>query len=94
MLLSLSLRNFKKHESLDVDFTAGLNGIYGSNYKGKTTILYGILFALGGASQVPGTQIARRGSDGRFNVRLAFRPGDIPRQRRQQGGVLGRAACC
>ena len=56
MLLSLSLRNFKKHESLDVDFTAGLNGIYGSNYKGKTTILYGILFALGGASQVPGTQ--------------------------------------
>lgn len=72
MLLSLSLRNFKKHESLDVDFTAGLNGIYGSNYKGKTTILYGILFALGGASQVPGTQLARRGSDGRFNVRLAF----------------------
>lgn len=68
MFLSLTLKNFKKHEQLHVDFTAGLNGIFGPNYKGKSTILYGLLFALGGASQVPGNRIARRGSDGRFSV--------------------------
>lgn len=72
MLLSLSLQNFKKHEDLRVDFKRGLNGIFGPNYKGKSTLLYGILYALGGATQVPGTRLARRGSDGRFTVELHF----------------------
>lgn len=70
MLLALSLQNFKKHEDLRVDFKRGLNGIFGPNYKGKSSILYGILYALGGATQVPGTRLARRGSDGRFTVEL------------------------
>jgi DNA repair exonuclease SbcCD ATPase subunit len=73
MLLSLTLKNFKKHASLNVDFTDGLNGIYGPNYRGKSTILYGILFGLGGAPQVPGTRLARRDSDGKFSVELAFK---------------------
>lgn len=70
MLLALSLQNFKKHEDLRVEFKRGLNGIFGPNYKGKSSILYGILYALGGATQVPGTRLARRGSDGRFTVEL------------------------
>jgi len=73
MLLSLTLKNFKKHAHLHVDFTAGLNGIYGPNYRGKSTILYGVLFALGGAPQVPGTRLARRDSDGKFSVEMSFR---------------------
>lgn len=73
MLLSLTLKNFKKHAHLHVDFTAGLNGVYGPNYRGKSTILYGVLFALGGAPQVPGTRLARRDSDGKFSVEMSFR---------------------
>lgn len=53
MIHSLKLVNFRKHAELSIDFTSGLNGIFGPNYTGKTTILYGILFALGGISSVP-----------------------------------------
>lgn len=72
MFRTLTLKNFKRHEHLVVDFTAGLNGIFGANYKGKSSLLYALLYALGGASHVPGTRLARRGSDGRFSVELAF----------------------
>lgn len=72
MLTSLKLTNFKKHENLEVNFTAGTNGIYGPNYKGKTTLLYAVLFALGGSAHVPGNRLARIGSDGRFKVELGF----------------------
>lgn len=75
MLLSLELQNFKKHEHLRVDFTAGTNGIYGPNYKGKTTLLYGILFALGGSSHVPGSRLQRIGTDARMQVTLKFQLG-------------------
>lgn len=76
MLLRLILKNFKKHALLDVEFGAGTNGIYGPNYKGKSTLLMAILYALGGSSHVPGTRLARRGSDGRFSVELAWQDGD------------------
>ena len=72
MLLSLTLNNFKKHEYLHVDFTEGTNGIYGSNYKGKTTLLYAVLYALGGSMHVPGNRLERRGSKGKFSVELRF----------------------
>lgn len=54
MLKSLKLTNFKKHQSLQIDFKEGLNLIVGANYSGKSTILHGILFALFGPSAVPG----------------------------------------
>lgn len=54
MLNRLVLKNFKRHEHLDVSFTAGLNVIFGDNYKGKTTVFYAFLYAFGGPSMVPG----------------------------------------
>ena len=60
MLERLELNNFKKHEHLVLDFTAGLNGVTGPNYRGKTTVLYGILYCLGGARLVPGSRLQTR----------------------------------
>lgn len=54
MLNRLVLKNFKRHEHLDISFTAGLNVIFGDNYKGKTTVFYAFLYAFGGPSMVPG----------------------------------------
>lgn len=54
MLLSLELKNFKKHEDILIKFTAGLNLITGPNYSGKSTLLHGILFCMFGVSAVPG----------------------------------------
>lgn len=76
MLKSLSLRNFKKHSSLDVEFTAGVNGIFGPNYRGKSTILHGIMFCLGGASALPrGMSVETDGATGKFRQALQFEAG-------------------
>lgn len=61
MIHSLDLENFRKHKSLSVNFTAGMNGIFGPNYTGKTTILYGILFCLGGITAVPCRTVIKSG---------------------------------
>lgn len=73
MLIRLELENFKRHEKLDVDFTAGLNVIMGGNYKGKSSILHGINYAFFGATAVPcnADKIPRAGSTS-FSVRLRF----------------------
>lgn len=77
MLLQLKLNNFKRHENLVVDFTQGLNVIMGPNYRGKSSILHGILYAFFGASAVPcnADKIPRTGST-TFSVALTFRLGD------------------
>jgi len=72
MLKKLELNYFKKHEYLTVDFAEGLNGITGPNYKGKSTILLGILFCLGGSRMVPGSRIATRGTNAGFRQTLWF----------------------
>ena len=76
MLLQLKLNNFKRHENLVVDFTQGLNVIMGPNYRGKSSILHGILYAFFGASAVPcnADKIPRTGST-TFSVALTFRLG-------------------
>lgn len=72
MLNKMELRYFKKHESIDVDFTKGLNGIVGANYKGKSTLLLGVMFCLGGSRMVPGNRIATRGTNTGFRAALWF----------------------
>ncbi len=61
MIHSLQLENFRKHSKLDLNFTAGMNGIFGPNYTGKTTILYGVLFCLGGITAVPCKSVIKSG---------------------------------
>jgi DNA repair exonuclease SbcCD ATPase subunit len=61
MIYSLQLENFRKHSKLDLNFTAGMNGIFGPNYTGKTTILYGVLFCLGGITAVPCKSVIKSG---------------------------------
>jgi DNA repair exonuclease SbcCD ATPase subunit len=68
----MELRYFKKHESIDVNFEQGLNGIVGANYKGKSTLLLGVMFCLGGARMVPGNRIATRGTNTGFRTALWF----------------------
>lgn len=72
MLKRLELNYFKKHEHLQVDFSAGLNGIIGANYRGKSTILMGILYCLGGSRMVPGKRLVTRGTNSGFKQRLWF----------------------
>lgn len=48
MIRSIYLRNFKKHENLDVAFSEGLNAVIGGNASGKTSIYSAALFALFG----------------------------------------------
>lgn len=75
MIKSLSLTNFRKHEKLVVEFTAGLNGIFGANYTGKSTITYGIRFALGGIRAIPCSTVVRDGAT-TFRVAMGFSAGD------------------
>lgn len=72
MLHKLTLKNFKKHENLEVDFESGLNGIFGENYSGKTTILKAVMFCIGGASTYPRSVWQRNGSTGKFEASLVF----------------------
>lgn len=88
MIHNLNLRNFKKHSDLDLEFTEGLNGIFGPNYTGKTTILYGILYALGGASHIPGTNIQKVGTNTGLHAIMEFDvAGDVYRVERKKSGA-------
>lgn len=49
MLGKVILKCFRKHESLEVDFTAGLNVIRGANEGGKSSLLEGIMYCTYGA---------------------------------------------
>jgi exonuclease SbcC len=55
MIKSVTLKNFKRHKSLTLDFTGGFNVIMGQNSAGKSTVLNAIAFALYGSSAIPGT---------------------------------------
>ena len=53
MLISLKLKNFKKHEDLTINFTEGLNVIRGLNENGKSTVVQAVAYALYGARALP-----------------------------------------
>ncbi len=71
MIHSVTLKNFKQHRNLSLDFSAGLNAITGENGFGKTTILKAILYALFGATAAGKKEhLTTRGSDGEMSVDL------------------------
>lgn len=90
MIKELHLNNFKKHSHNSFYFTNGLNGIFGPNYTGKTSILYAILYALGGASHVPGTNIQKKGSASGLSVKMVFEisPHTYTVERKKTGAYL------
>lgn len=53
MLIKLELSNFKKHESLAVDFTAGLNVFRAANEAGKSSVYDAIGYAFWGSRALP-----------------------------------------
>lgn len=48
MIESLKLTNFRKHRNTEVSFSQGLHVVRGPNEGGKSTLIEGILYALGG----------------------------------------------
>ena len=77
-LRELTLKNFKKHRNLTVQFDDTLTVIRGANWAGKSTVLKAILFALFGASAVPGKRdgLTTRGESG-MEVRLTLGTGEV-----------------
>ena len=52
MLRTLTLKNFRKHEDAEFNFTDGLTVIRGGNEQGKTTMGESVMYALFGASML------------------------------------------
>lgn len=72
-LHSLTLKNFKKHRELHLDFTDGLNVVRGPNYAGKSTLTQAIFCALKGVSAVPGgRKVAVTWGESDFEVTLVL----------------------
>lgn len=71
MLISLHLKNFRRHEALNLQFNSGLNGLFGKNYAGKSAVLLAIAVAIGGPGWARGFRLARRGTDN-FEIQLVM----------------------
>jgi DNA repair exonuclease SbcCD ATPase subunit len=54
MLRKLSLVNFKQHRNLEISFSEGLTLVTGANARGKTSLIKGVAFALGGVQFMSG----------------------------------------
>lgn len=71
-LRTLTLRNYRVFESLELEVPAGLVGIYGPNGSGKSTLLEAMTWALYGRARTPKQGIATSGSVGECVVELGF----------------------
>ena len=77
MLTKLLLENFKRHRSLAVDFTDGLNLVTGPNYVGKSTVLQAVRYALEGATAIPGGKaVSTLHGEKNHKVELSMRVND------------------
>ncbi|NCC40478.1 MAG: hypothetical protein EOM21_13680 [Gammaproteobacteria bacterium] len=96
MLKRLRLSNFQKHQSLDLDFTDGLNLVVGKNWAGKTTIQRAILYALFGSSAVPvkaSSLVTQSSSDPMLvELEIGLNDGVYTVQRGTKGALLQRGA--
>lgn len=75
MIVSLFLRNFRRFEEVNVTFSPGMNGLFGENYAGKTTLVLAIAVAIGGPSYLRGYHLARDGQD-QFEIQAVLELGD------------------
>ncbi|MFW9996878.1 MAG: AAA family ATPase [Candidatus Odinarchaeota archaeon] len=57
MIINLSLTNWMSHKKTDLDFSDGLNLLFGENGVGKSSILHAIQFAIFGTSPIKGGKI-------------------------------------
>lgn len=72
MLTSVYLKDFRRHASLNMPLVDGLNGLFGSNYAGKTSVLLAVAVALGGAGVAArGWRLVRRGASN-FEIQLGL----------------------
>jgi DNA repair protein SbcC/Rad50 len=71
-LRTLTLRNYRVFENLELEVPAGLVGIYGPNGSGKSTLLEAMTWALYGRARTPKQGIATSGSVGECVVELGF----------------------
>ena len=72
-LTRLYLRNYRVYEEpLELDFPAGLVGIYGSNGSGKSTLLEAILFSLWGRARTSKEDVRTAGVGGECIAEVEF----------------------
>lgn len=72
MITSLNLKDFRRHSSLFLRFDDGMNGLFGANYAGKTSVLLAIAVALGGAGVAArGWRLVRRGASN-FEIQMGL----------------------
>lgn len=72
MISTIYLRDFRRHATLSLSFGEGMNGLFGSNYAGKTSVLLAVAVALGGAGVAArGWRLIRRGAAG-FEIQLGL----------------------
>ena len=55
MLITLSMKHFRRHEALEINFVQGLNALRGSNEAGKSTVIEAALYALYGSKALRDT---------------------------------------
>lgn len=76
MIKSISLKNFRKHKDLTVDFSDGITVIRADNEAGKSSLFEAILYALFGIKACRNSDIATWGeSPNSCKVTLAFEAG-------------------
>jgi exonuclease SbcC len=82
ILRSISLKNYRKYRSLEIEFPTGLIGVVGRNGMGKTTMLEAVAFALYGsdASRTKAKGVRREDarSDEACEVKVDFEVGGEP----------------
>lgn len=71
-LTSLALRNYRVFRELDIEFPAGLVGVYGANGAGKSSMLESVMWALYGRARTGKGEIRTSGETGECVVELGF----------------------